>query len=54
MLSVIQKDLLYLETQAILDKDDIACYWAIQDHVHGSTNTDIRKARQILGGLKKL
>jgi hypothetical protein len=49
MFTVIQKDLLYLVNQYILDKDGLACLTAITEHVHGTTNTDIRKA---LEGLK--
>jgi hypothetical protein len=52
MFTVIQKDLLYLVNQHILDKDGLACHTAITEHVHGTTNTDIRKAKHALEGLK--
>jgi hypothetical protein len=48
MFTVIQKDLLYLVNQHILDKDGLACHTAITEHVHGTTNTDIRKAKYAL------
>ena len=52
MFTVIQNDLLYLVNQYILDKDGRACHTAITEHVHGTTNTDIRKAKLALEGLK--
>ena len=52
MFRVILKDLLYLVNQYILDKDGFACHTAITEHVHGTTNTDIRKAKHALEGLK--
>ena len=52
MFTVIQKDLLYLVNQYILDKDGLACHTAITEHVHGTTNTDIRKGKHALEGLK--
>ena len=52
MFTVIQKDLLYLINQYTLDKDSLACHTAITEHVHGTTNTDIRKAKYALEGLK--
>jgi hypothetical protein len=36
----------------ILDKDGLACHTAITEHVHGTTNTDIRKAKHAREGLK--
>ena len=52
MFTVIQKNLLYIVNQYILDKDGPACHTAITEHVHGTTNTDIRKAKHALEGLK--
>ena len=52
MFTVIQKDLLYLVNQHVLDKDSLVCHTAITEHVHGTTNTDIRKAKHALEGLK--
>ena len=52
LFTVIQKDILYSVNQYILDKDGLACHTAITEHVHGTTNTDIRKAKHALEGLK--
>ena len=52
MYLITHKDLLYLVNQALLDKDGVAWYKAILEHVHGTTNTDIRKAKHALESLK--
>jgi hypothetical protein len=39
MYLITSKDLHYLINQALLDKDGIAWYKAIVEHVHGTTNT---------------
>jgi hypothetical protein len=44
MYLITSKDLHYLINQGLLDKDGITWYKAIVEHVHGTTNTDIRKA----------
>ena len=54
MHTITAKDLLYLIPQALVDKDGVAWYKAIMDHVHGTTNTDIRKAKRSLEDLKTL
>ena len=45
MHTVTAKDLLYLVPDALTSRDGVAWYKAIVDHVHGTTNTDIRKAK---------
>ena len=40
MFTVIQKDLLYLVNQYILDKDGLACHTVITEHFHDITNTE--------------
>ena len=52
MYQITSKDLHYLVTQALIDKDGIAWYEAIVEHVQGTTNTDIRKAKHALENLK--
>jgi hypothetical protein len=52
MYLITSKDLHYLTNQALIDRDVIASYKAIVEHVHGTTNTDIRKAKYALESLK--
>ena len=52
MYLITSKDLLYLVNQALLDKDGVAWYKAILEHIHGTTNTDIRKAIHALELIK--
>ena len=52
MYLITSKDLHYLINQALIDRDGIAWYKAIVEHVHGTTNTDIRKAKYALESLK--
>jgi hypothetical protein len=52
MYLIASKDLHYLINQALLEKDGITWYKAIVEHVHGTTNTYIRKAKHVLESLK--
>ena len=52
MYLITSKDLHYLINQALIDRDGVAWYKAIVEHVHGTTNTDIRKAKYALESLK--
>ena len=52
MYLITHKDLLYLVNQALLDKDGVAWYKATLEEVHGTTNTDNRKAKHALESLK--
>jgi hypothetical protein len=47
MYLITSKDLHYLINQVLIDRDGIAWYKAIVEHVHGTTNTDIRKAKYL-------
>ena len=42
------QDLHYLVTVPLHDKDGAAWYKAIQGHIHGTSNLDIRKAKRLL------
>ena len=52
MHSVTAKDLLYLVPTELEEKNGTAWFAAIMTHVHGNTNTDIRKAKRALEDLK--
>jgi hypothetical protein len=52
MYLITSTDLHYLINQVLIDRDGIAWYKAIVEHVHGTTNTDIRKAKYALESLK--
>jgi hypothetical protein len=52
MYLITSKDLHYLINQALVEKDGNTWYKAIVEHVHGITNTDIRKAKHALESLK--
>jgi hypothetical protein len=52
MYLITSKDLHYLINQVLIDRDGIAWYKAIVEHVHGTTNTDIRKAKYALESLE--
>ena len=52
MYLITSKDLHYLINQALVEKEGITWYKAIVEHVHGITNTDIRKAKHALESLK--
>jgi hypothetical protein len=54
MYLITSKDPHYLINQALIERDGIAWYKAIVEHVHGTTNTDnyIRKAKYALENLK--
>jgi hypothetical protein len=52
MYLITSKVLHYLINQALIDRDGIAWYKAIVEHVHGTTNTDIRKSKYALESLK--
>jgi hypothetical protein len=52
MYLITSKDLHYLINKVLIERDGIAWYKAIVEHVHGTTNTDIRKAKYALESLK--
>jgi hypothetical protein len=52
MYLITSKDIHYLIYQALLQKDGTTWYKARVEHVHGTTNTDIRKAKHALESLK--
>ena len=52
MYLITSKDLMHLVNQALLEKDGLAWYKAILEHVHGTTNTDIKKTEHAFESLK--
>ena len=52
MNQITARDLHYLVNQSLIDRDGVAWFTAIVEHVHGTTNADIRKAKHALENLK--